>query len=491
MADAGASAAARNLGAKSSIGLRASATGQRNAVVDAALSSDDLRLLIAGLPGPTLLFLAMMLQSSAIAVAASGLMLVSAVAYPALGLLQLALIAPVLGRPIIPYPGLMFMLIAAIVVGSLFRLPIDRPRISLPPGLLVIGAFMVYVAVQQLPAMLDGYTGEGLGVGSVFLRYLTAATAAVAAGWVLTGRAPYPYLASLLLGGMLSAGLGIVMFVQPSLIGALADLILRPDRTARPAGPMTDPNYFGMLMATLLTAAFAWLGASRQWRVRTLLIVSMGLLAAGLTVSQSRSAVLAVVAGVLVVAFTRGRKAGLAVLALVGALAVVLVPVFMQWRVTNTGGAVNALSLSRLAESDEGRLDLVLEGPRLFLESPVFGVGLGVFVQQVGDASHNWYSLVLAEQGSVGVTLVALLAMVIYRALRDRPTAARSLGYGVLAVLAVGAFFLEPTLETQWSVPAIIAVTAAVVADWRPRQTPASGPTQPFIPASHHSTNHA
>jgi O-antigen ligase len=411
------------------------------------------------------------MQSQTMALIASGVVIVAAVARPTVGLMQLALLAPLLGRPIIPYPGLMFVLIIAIIVGSLYRLPIDRPSLSLPPAVAIIAAFMVFVGVQQLPSMLEGYTGSGQNVGSMFLRYSTEALAVVASGWVMMRRPPFPYLAGLVLAGILAAGLALVMYLQPSLVGPLGDLVLRPDRMVRPAGAFTDPNYFGMLTVTVLVAAFGWFLAMHGRLQRSLLLAAMGVLGAGLVVSQSRSALFSVAVGVLVVAFTRSRRLGMIVLALVGLAAAAAVPLLLEFRLTNSGGVATELGMSRLAESDEGRLDLVMEGPRLFLESPIFGVGLGGFVEIVGDASHNWFALIMAEQGLVGITLTVLLAFALVRALRARATLPRSIGYGVLSVLATGALFLEPTLETQWAVPAIIIITAAIVADWRQERT--------------------
>ena len=85
-----------------------------------------------------------------------------------------------------------------------------------------------------------------------------------------------------------------------------------------------------------------------------------------------------------------------------------------------------------------------------------------------GDAAHNWYSVVLAEQGLLGLGSLLLLLGLAALSLRRRPTVPRAVGYSVLTILAVGGLFLEPTIETQWSVPAAILVTAAVVCRWDP-----------------------
>jgi O-antigen ligase len=229
-----------------------------------------------------------------------------------------------------------------------------------------------------------------------------------------------------------------------------------------------DPNYYGMFIATAIVVAANWILGTHDERVRWLLGFTMLVLVGGLIVSQSRSAFLALLIALVVGAFVRARALGILMAVAAAVIGLLLLPLLIELRLTNAGGAVTDLGLARTMASDAYRLDAVLHGPQLFLTSPVFGVGLGNYLLITGDASHNWYMVVLAEQGLLGIASLLLVLGLAALSLRGRPTLPRAVGYGVLAILTIGGFFLEPTIETQWSLPAAILVTAAVVCRWDP-----------------------
>ena len=316
--------------------------------------------------------------------------------------------------------------------------------------------------------MIDGYRGDQLQhIGSTFLRLATAVAAVVAAGIVLQGRSPRPYLAVLVISGCLAAAVAIAMFLVPSVTPMLGSIVQdSPFQDLRPSGFFFDPNYFGMVLATLTVVAVGLLLLARGATERVLALVAILILLAGLAIAQSRSAILVLLVALVLMAFLRSRRTGLLVAgisALVGGVAYFLL---INVRLVASGGAVTDVGLSRLADSDAGRLAQVLQGPELFLTSPVFGIGLGNFVLQSGDASHNWFMTVLAEQGLVGVVLMGVLFAIAAVRLRGLTGVRQSIGVGVLTVLLLGGLFLEPLIAVQWSVPAALALGAVFVADW-------------------------
>jgi O-antigen ligase len=130
-----------------------------------------------------------------------------------------------------------------------------------------------------------------------------------------------------------------------------------------------------------------------------------------------------------------------------------------------------------LANSDAGRLERVLAGPQLFLSSPIFGVGLGGYHAITGDASHDWYMTVLAEEGLVGAALWVLMLLAYALGMRRREMTPRSIGFACLAVLAVGSLFTDPPHEDQSSLTTATILTAAYVAEWaRSRRVRPRGP---------------
>ena len=225
-------------------------------------------------------------------------------------------------------------------------------------------------------------------------------------------------------------------------------------------------------MATAITAGVVCLFVARSWRNRIWLVGSSLLLSAAVVISLSRSALVVVLAGLLAVAFTHSRRAGLVTAAAVLVLALGLYPLFVSFRVTATNGTASAQTYLILAQSDQGRLEAALVGPQLFGTAPLFGVGFGHYSILSGRilgtpiAAHDWYLNVLAEQGIVGISLWLAMLAAVAVALRNRPRAPRSMGYAVLAAYAVGSFFLEPPNTVQTSGFAITLIVLALVGDW-------------------------
>ena len=79
----------------------------------------------------SLVILGSALGSGGLAAAGGGLALVAALLVPEVGLGVLAALAPQLPPPGIPAPGLVFLLSGALLLGCVYRLPLDRPRLRL------------------------------------------------------------------------------------------------------------------------------------------------------------------------------------------------------------------------------------------------------------------------------------------------------------------------------------------------------------------------
>ena len=405
-------------------------------------------------------------------VAAIGAIL-AAVASPAVGLATLAFMAPLKPPPAIPAPGFNTVLVGAILLGCIYRLPIDRPRLRVSAPLLVLLAFILYVAVQQLPDMLMGWTGEeGHLVGFQFVQLLTGFGAVLAAGYVLSNRSPYSVLAMAMAGAALAATIALVMF--RGTFGPFVNLTVQSTDGTRALGPFGNPNYLGVFIAIGIAAAVGLQVGVRTRLARIVLIGTAMLLAGALAVSLSRGALVAAATGLAVLALSLSRRLGVLVIVLGAFAAVVVYPAFIQWRLISETGSASAAAYAATALSDSGRLTAVLAAPLIFLSSPITGVGFGHYAQmsvQVGGAlspidAHNWYLNVLAEEGTVGIALWMLLLITLVVALSTRPPAARALGYAVLAALAAGSLFLEPPTSFQtMAVPAILLV-AALVSDW-------------------------
>lgn len=394
--------------------------------------------------------------------------LITAVASPSTGLLVLAAASPMIGRAVMPAPGYPVMLVVCILLGCVYRLPIERRRLSFGLPLLLIIAFLAYVLVQQLPETLTLYAGErGRELGSMVFKLVTASGAVFASALVMRGRSPFPYLLCLVLSGVGASIVAILVFDRATVGYPLVNIIPETGAGERSTGTFADPNHYGLFVASAATLAISWAAGWHGRLLRWFLVISFIVLVVGIAVSQSRTAFIVLFAGISVAAFVRDRRLGLAVVVIgliVGALAL---PLLLDWRLSLSGGTATTIDYTRLQSSDALRLESVLVGPQVWANSPLFGVGTGHYKDFAGIASHNWYMTVLAEQGLVGILVwLALLASIVV-ALRDRPMFARSVGYAVLSTFLVGSAFLEPIREDQTSILLIVTVTAAIVADWR------------------------
>jgi O-antigen ligase len=431
-----------------------------------------------------LLIVGMAFSSSGLELIASMLALAAALVSPPTGLLIAGLTACLDGPEAVPPPGFAALLVGAIVNGSIYRLPIDRPKLRIGPVLAIMGAFVVYVGVQQLPELLSGYAGEGGHlVGYQLEQLLTTFGLILAAALVLPGRDPRPFLAAIIASAVMAALLAIVTHDVAVVGPPLAGLLGSADPGVRAVGSFANPNYFGVVEAMTVAAAIAWAVAATDTRQRVALVgvALVGTIAVVLTLS--RGALVTLFAGLAVLAFVRYRLAGAAVTLLLLVALVVLYPTLVNLRLG--GEAAAASTFQALAESDDERLAAVLAGPRIWATAPLFGIGFGhyslVSAQFSGNlfatAAHNWYINVLAEQGLVGIVLWLALLVAIAAVIRRRPLAQRTVAFAVLASFAAACMFLEPPTSYQTAALPVIVLTATLVGRWDTgSQQPPDGP---------------
>ena len=413
--------------------------------------------------------------SGSVALIGAGLALVAAVVVPEVGLAVLAMLAPLLPPPGIPAPGLNLMLVGALLLGCIYRLPVDRPYLRLSKSVLFLLGFVIYISAQQLPDLLGGYAGDaGHQIGYLFFQVLAGFGLVLAAGYILRGRSPIPILTMALLGASVAAIVAILTFDVDVSGSPLVRLVATADVGLRAAGPFVNPNYMGMFSAVVLVGIMAmWDGASSRLG-RTLLIVVAILCAVSVVQAQSRGAMIAGFAGVAAIVWMKNRAAAAAVAGAGLVAAILIYPAFVEWRLTNLRGDVTDAGYVAMFESDDARLNASLAGPAMFLAEPIFGVGFGQFVAKsvtisgldTGINAHNWYVNVLAEQGTTGGLLWLGATVAAGAELRSRRGVGRTVGVGVFTTLVLGFVFLEgPDSFQLIAIPALFLI-AALVSDW-------------------------
>lgn len=418
--------------------------------------------------------------------ALAGVMATLAVALvsPATGLVVLAVVSPLSPPLVLPAPGVPPAMVIAILGGCLGRLAIERRPISVGLPLFLALGFVLYVLAQQVPEMLELWAGpQGRETVTMFIQIATVFAAALATALVVRDRSVTIYLVALGIGAGLAAAVALIVYVVPNAPAFVQNLTNEMRITARSIGPFLDPNYFGTFLATAAVLFLASFPMARSRGVRLALAILVALLVAALVTTLSRGAFLALLAGVVALAMTLGRRWAVATLVVSGLSAAIVYPLFSEIRFGETSGsAIQALN-------ESGRAYAAAAGIRIFESSPLFGVGLGHYTEatvRIAELSapiesHNWYVNVLAEQGIVGIVLWLGLMLAILRAVWLRGGLARRVGIAVLATAAVGGISLQTPASFQTSALTAITLTMAMVGRWdtaRDHRRPAlSGPT--------------
>ena len=156
---------------------------------------------------------------------------------------------------------------------------------------------------------------------------------------------------------------------------------------ARWFGPFNDPNDLGL--ALVLPVAF--LLERLLSRKYLLPILCLPLLLYGLYLTNSRGAMLSLLASVFTFLVLRYRSMKGAVLGM--ALAAILLLL----------GPSRMEQLTGVDASAYGRVEAWHAGFQMFKSSPLFGVGKDMFTEFHPITAHNTYMLVLAELGLVGL----------------------------------------------------------------------------------------
>lgn len=165
-------------------------------------------------------------------------------------------------------------------------------------------------------------------------------------------------------------------------------------------GIFNDPNDLGLLfvacipMAAYLSSRGGLLGLRRLfWLVIT------GVLVYGVYLTDSRGALLALLA---VMGVYIWQRKGLFVAGVLGAMAVAVLLALPS----------RFSEIDAEEESAQGRIESWYEGLQMFQGHPVFGVGPDMYTDYNPLTAHNSFVLILAETGIIGYTL--WLAFVVY-----------------------------------------------------------------------------
>ncbi len=253
---------------------------------------------------------------------------------------------------------------------------------------------------------------------------------------------------SLIGGGALLGGLSVVQAVTHTYSNTYWGLAQAPIRGItvratdhRSAGPIGDPNFYGLILAAIVPLALMRLRDERQGLLRLAAGLSVLLLVAGLVLTYSRGDILTL--GVALLAFavlTRVRVRHMAIaLAVAVPIAVTFVPgsywqrlSYLTATLSQSPGAVSDASLNKRAAAGEVALAIFGDHPFLGVGADNYSAVYFPYARQlnVPDAasySHDIYLQVAAETGLLGlVPYLAALFLALRAAWRGRRAARRA-----------------------------------------------------------------
>ncbi|WP_214103543.1 O-antigen ligase family protein [Acrocarpospora catenulata] len=268
------------------------------------------------------------------------------------------------------------------------------------------GAFLVACLLSTLGSLyLNTSLGEVVRIGAVLIMIFVVAR--------LVAEDP-ARLPGLLVAVFAAAVLPALVTIQQLLTG---EGLVELNGSLRPHGTFWHPNALGMFCYVLIVAGVA-IFPHVATRARIGIAAVLALTGVALLGSGARGAMIAALAGLVVVGLLQNRRLLLGLFALVVAVVIAVPGVvarFADLTETRTEGGLEANSLVWRFDHWGQALDL------LGL-NPITGTGLGTTRLLIYKEVHNDYLRALVESGLLGlVTYLGLLAALVvtaYRALR-------------------------------------------------------------------------
>lgn len=167
-------------------------------------------------------------------------------------------------------------------------------------------------------------------------------------------------------------------------------------------GIFNDPNDLCLLLVLTMAASAYGMEEKRWGWWRVLWLLPLGLFGYAFTLTQSRGGFLALLSAIMAFIWARfGWRRGLPV------AAIALLGLFLVF-----AGRQTELSVEE--GTGQGRVQIWSQGLSLFRHSPIWGVGQGRFVEEVGHAAHNSFLHAFAELGFFGGAIfISAFAMAI------------------------------------------------------------------------------
>lgn len=241
----------------------------------------------------------------------------------------------------------------------------------------------------------------------------------------------------------------------------------------RISGPVADPNFFAQTLLIPMAMAMCFAINAKHYWARALYTIGLILILCGIGTTLSRGGFLAALAtfGVFWIwglrSWTsRSLTAGALLIAMIAGF--LLAPSGVQIRIIELADVLISLvdDYQQPDQSSSGRLDEMLAAFYMFLDHPLFGVGIsnysvhfqdyslehGLMVRGSDRAAHSLYLEIMAEQGIFGLAIFFIVLFVSFRvaigAMKRQKLAGNELARNVIfaVILAYCAYLLAAVL---------------------------------------------
>jgi O-antigen ligase len=303
---------------------------------------------------------------------------------------------------------------AVVLTGAVLRRALAIERLSVPGETVAFGALaLAYVAAAFFATDRAAAAAETLDLVSYAAVVVLLVTLLDSPSWMR--RAVW----AIVVGVGLLAVLAIVQQVTHSYAASYGGFasILPAGHANRSAGPL-NPNPFGQVLAASAVLALYLAAVERRLPGRALAVALAVACVAGVTYTQSRAALIALLIVAVAAGVLRGVRLRVLAVAACGVIVLgsLVLPAGLQTRVGALYAAVSSNAGTPQDPSLRGRESENLAGLRMWADHPLVGVGPDNFevhylkyAETIGTDSraeqrgaHNLYLESLAETGLLG-----------------------------------------------------------------------------------------
>lgn len=349
------------------------------------------------------------------------------------------------------------------------------------PWQLAFGAMLILgnlISVLNL-GRLSTYAlvNKDLGMVTLFLSYMFFSSIALdieRVRWILR---------MLVYGVVANNVVALATFAAHRLTG-LTIAALHSD-SPRLSGTLPDSNQYSSFLGMALIIVLVTSIGPRPLVSRGFAVLAVLSLAMGIVLTYSRSGFIGVLFGLMVIAPFRPKVMGaFAAATLAGLVGIVLV--------MGADYIQTVMALTQRPDQIQVRMHIIDTALPMFAQSPIFGIGLGVFAERyVQNIIHNTPVWILTEFGLVGLVVFAgLFLTFVFRAWRVFRGTGPDTQTVVLALVAVHFQMLGVSMGVEafyqrhwWLVMALIGSIYAFTQAEAALQAPGFQPSDESLPA--------